>query len=353
MQLKPQKHVASLHNAKPYYDTKLGSLRRVAGEDLSILKNLSIKQLILGPNSIREPHWHANCNELSYCVRGKLLISILDVGNEFSTFIVEPGQMFLAKTGCLHHIENIGEEEAEVIIAFRHEAPKDFSLSASFGAMSDAVLGNTYDAKAEDFSKIHRTTQPKYIVERKEKAEIPSTAYLPNPHKFDIEKVRNGVDFDIGSAKQAKSQYWPLLNDISMYSLVVEEDGMREPHWHPFTAEMGYVRKGRARMSVMDPDGSVDTYTLGPGDVYFIPAAYPHQIEVIAEEEIHFLIFFDAPMPGDVGFRTSTTALSKEVLASVFELSIGDLPKFPFTTTDPLIVRRINPVDPVEEQVDK
>ena len=350
MHLKQQKHVASLRDAKPYYDTKLGSLRRVAGEDLPILKNLSIKKLLLAPNAMREPHWHANCNELSYCLRGKLLVSMLDVGNSFSSFIVTPGQMFFIKTGALHHIENIGNEEAEVIIAFRHEAPLDFSLSASFGAFSDAVLGNTYDVKAEKFANIRRDTVPKYIVERKDKAEIPSTANLPNPAKFDLGAARNGVSFDIGSATQAKSQYWPVLNDIAMYSLVVEEDGMREPHWHPFTAEMGYVHKGRARMTVMDPDGSLDTYTLGPGDVYFIPAAYPHQIEVIAEEEIHFLIFFDAPMPGDVGFRTAATALSREVLASTLEVPLSQLPDFPFTTTDPLIVGRVNPLDPVEDQ---
>jgi oxalate decarboxylase len=349
MQIKQQKHVASLINAKPYYDTKLGSLRKVCSEDLPILKNLSIKRLVLSPNAMREPHWHANCNELSYCLRGKLLVSLLDVGNTFSSFTVTSGQMFFIKTGALHHIENIGEEEAEVIIAFRHEEPIDFALSASFGAFSDNVLGNTYDVKGDKFANISRNTKTKYIVERKEKKDIPSTAHLPSPYKFDLGAARNGVSFEIGSATQAKAQYWPILNDIAMYSLVVEEDGMREPHWHPFTAEMGYVHKGRARMSVLDPDGSVDTYTLGPGDVYFIPAAFPHQIEVVAEEEIHFLIWFDQPMPGDVGFRTSASALSREVMASTLGVSTDQLPEFPLTTADPLIVGRINPLDPVEK----
>ena len=50
---------------------------------------------------------------------------------------------------------------------------------------------------------------------------------------------------------------------------------MREPHWHPRTAEMGYVVKGRARMTVLSPGAKVDTYELGPGDMYFIPRAYP------------------------------------------------------------------------------
>jgi oxalate decarboxylase len=33
----------------------------------------------------------------------------------------------------VHHIENVGEEAAEFIIAFRHERPEDFSIHAAFG----------------------------------------------------------------------------------------------------------------------------------------------------------------------------------------------------------------------------
>lgn len=110
---------------------------------------------------------------------------------------------------------------------------------------------------------------------------------------------------------------------------------------------MGYVHKGSARMSIMDPDGSVDTYILNEGDMYFIPAAYPHQIEVIGSKDIHFLIFFDQPLPEDVGYRTATTALSRGVLASTFGVTVEELPVFPFVTNDPLLVKVINPVDPV------
>jgi hypothetical protein len=38
---------------------------------------------------------------------------------------------------------------------------------------------------------------------------------------------------------------------------------------------MGYVLEGRERMTILDPDGTRDTYELHSGDVYFIPPAYP------------------------------------------------------------------------------
>ena len=36
---------------------------------------------------------------------------------------------------------------------------------------------------------------------------------------------------------------------------------MREPHWHPITAEMGYVQNGFGAHAVMDPDSTLDPGT--------------------------------------------------------------------------------------------
>ena len=281
-----------------------------------------------------------------YVLSGKVFFEILDSGSEFSGFTVEEGQMMYVESGSLHYVENLSDSEpAVLIICLRHERPVEFSLHASFGAMSNAVLGNTYDLPSAKFEGLKRDTTTKWIVKRKGPAHIPNAATFGNAHKFDVEKMSAPVNADIGSARTAKSQFWPILKDMAMYSLRVEEDGMREPHWHPRTGEMGYVHKGRARMSIMDPDGSVDTYLLQPGDVYFVPAAYPHQIEVLGEEKIHFLIFFDQPMPYDVGYRASATAISKPVMAAIFGLEEEELPEFPQTVKDPLIVKRFNAVD--------
>ena len=50
-------------------------------------------------------------------------------------------------------------------------------------------------------------------------------------------------------------------------------------------------------------------------------------------------------MPGDIGFRASASAYSREVLAATFNTHLAALPVFPFTNADPLIVNRSNSVD--------
>jgi oxalate decarboxylase len=207
------------------------------------------------------------------------------------------------------------------------------------------VLGNTYDLDAADFAAIRRANADRALAARVGDPVVPDNARFSDPHKFGVEDQHPPLGNAVGAARLARVQYWPALKDLSMYSLRIREDGMREPHWHPVTAEMGYVQKGSARMTVMDPDGTIDTWYLTEGDTYFIPRAYPHHIEVFDAPEWHFLIFFDQPTPGDIGYRASASAYSREVLAAAFNTHIDDLPNFPFTPADPLIVHRSNPVD--------
>ncbi len=346
----PSRHVVSLTGQKPRFAGPLGSIAHVDALNFKLLKRLSIRRLLLEKGGLREPHWHANAHELGYAVRGEAMVTIAGNHSTRDSFVVRAGDMFLAPSGSLHAIQNLGEDEAEFILAFSHEHPEDFGLSASFGAMTPAVLGNTYDAPAEAFAAFGQIAALPFepeIVALPGPTPIENQALHVDPMKFSIEAALPEIDGPAGSAKLSRANLWPVLDNIAMYSVRISDQGMREPHWHPETAEMGYVIEGHARMTILDPDGSRDTYELAPGDVYFIPPAYPHHIENIGTGTTHFLIFFDRANPGDVGFRTLVGSFSREVLAATFGMAEPDLPQFPFTEIDPLLVTRSNPIDPV------
>jgi oxalate decarboxylase len=84
-------HKMSLTEGEIVEESDLGSIRRVTADDLPILSGLSIKHLVINPGGMRTPHWHANCNELAYCVSRTSLVSVLDSGSQFSSFTVGPG----------------------------------------------------------------------------------------------------------------------------------------------------------------------------------------------------------------------------------------------------------------------
>ena len=121
-------HTISLLDGEIVEESDLGSMRRVTADNLPILKGLSIKRVLLNPGAMRTPHWHANANELTYCVSGTALVSILDDGSKFSSFVVTAGQMFHADSGSLHHIENIGDRRRRVHHRVPQRAPRGLRL---------------------------------------------------------------------------------------------------------------------------------------------------------------------------------------------------------------------------------
>ena len=126
-----------------------------------------------------------------------------------------------------------------------------------------------------------------------------------------------------GSARTAKRAFWPVLRDLSMFSLRIAGDGMREPHWHPKTAAMGDVLSGR---TVRSP-GTVDTCLLAPGDAYFIPRASPHHIENLDDAETRFLVFFDQAEGQDIGDPGGTAAVPRRTMAPPLGVDAGRLPQ--------------------------
>ena len=339
-------HITSLIGKKPYFASDFGSQIRIDASDLPRLDRLSIRRLLLAPGGIREPHWHANAHELGYCLRGEHLVTIAGNGEARNSFVISAGEMFFVPSGALHHVENIGRQEGEIILGFSHQRPEDFGLSGTFGCFSDAVLGNSFGLPASDFASLKRTQQNTEIGHRVTATAIELQDRENNPYKYSIDAALPQRKSEAGTARTALYKLWPALQDIAMFSVDLTNQGMRELHWHPETAEMGYITQGKGRMTIVSPDGSADTFEMNRGDVYFIPRAYPHHFEDIGEGDLKLLIFFDQVTPGDIGVRTVVGCYSREVLAATFKVEPSALPPFPFATEDPLLVPRINSIDP-------
>lgn len=340
-------HVTSLNRKTPSFTSEFGTITHVDAGDLPVLKRLSLRRLLLAPRGVREPHWHANAHELGYCLKGQHLVTIAGNHSSRNSFTISPGQMFFVPSGALHHIENFGDEQGQMILAFSNERVEDFGLSGTFGAFTDAVLGNTAGLPAAAFAPIKRTTQSTFIGSRAKPVAIAEQERHINSYKLDLEAMQPAIASPSGSAHTARVASWPVLQDICMFSVHITHEGMRELHWHPETAEMGYVTAGRGRMTIVSPGGAVDTYLINPGDMYSIPRAYPHHIENIEGAELSILIFFDRNTPDDIGGKSLLSAFSPEVLAATFQTDPASIPRFPFTAEDPLIVPRVNPIDPL------
>jgi len=100
-----------------------------------------------------------------------------------------------------------------------------------------------------------------------------------------MSKNRPNTKFDSGG-KISRPDFIKYIGATSKPS------GIREPHWHPNASEMGYVLEGTARLIVFSPGGSVDTFEVVPGEIYFISTGFFHFIENLSStNNMHFAIF--------------------------------------------------------------
>jgi oxalate decarboxylase len=339
-------HVFHLGETAPQVTTPYGARTQVSADDFPILERISLARLTIEAGGFREPHWHANAHELGYCLGGELLVTVFGDSNEHSTFTISPGQMFFIPSGALHALENVGDAQAELILAFSDERPQDFGLSGSVGMLTPSVMGNAWGLSAEELAGLPEGPEDMFAGKVDGTPEVPDAASYPNELKLDLEGMSPRVDNGYGVLRTARADTFGVLDELAMYSLRIEGTGMREPHWHPLTAELGYVHTGRARMAVKSADGSVDTYELGAGDVYFIPRAFPHHIENLEDSETHFLVFFDQAQVRDIGYTGSAGAFPRRILAPTLGMPADELPELPPMPSDLLIVEKRNPVDP-------
>ncbi len=336
-------HLFRLGKVKPHNHTKGGLRIRATKKIFPILSGMSLYRLTLYPKGVREPHWHTNADELGFCLKGEVLVEFYATGNKRETILVKEGEAFLIPSGAIHSIENLSKEKSELILHFSHEEPEDFGLSSTFGMFSDAVLGNTWGVSGRVFKTMKRSTDDLFAALRTSSSKVPEGSRYSSPYRFPLEvtaPIYNNVG---GTAKGARGDIWPVLKHQALYSLVITPSGMREPHWHPETAELGYVHQGKGRMSILSPDGTVDTYVMNEGDIYFIPKAYPHHIENLGKSDLRLYIFFDRCIPGDIGFTGSVRSFSDELLGSVLHVPPSFFKKLPHYYVDQFLVKKVNP----------
>ena len=95
------------------------------------------------------------------------------------------------------------------------------------------------------------------------------------------------------SGKEATVEQLPISKGIAGVSMRLEPGAMREMHWHATAGEWAFVLEGRVRITVIQPDGHVETNDFEPGDVWFFPRGHGHMLQCLGQEPCHFILVFD------------------------------------------------------------
>src|SRR5438309_11291284 len=108
-------------------------------------------------------------------------------------------------------------------------------------------------------------------------------------YSFDV--VNKRVD-EGGWTHEVTQRVLPSSRDIAGVQMRPTAGSYRELHWHT-ADEWAYVLYGNARVTVMNPDGTMFIGDVGEGDLWIFPAGHPHSIQGLGPDGTEFLLVFN------------------------------------------------------------
>jgi oxalate decarboxylase len=153
-------------------------------------------------------------------------------------------------------------------------------------------------------------------------------------YSFDLthKRIQEG-----GWSRQVTQRELPSSKDVAGVNMRLTAGSFRELHWHT-ADEWAIMLDGNARVTVLNPDGTVFIDDVGKGDLWYFPAGFPHSIQGLAPDGCEFLLVFDEGLfSEDDTFLLSDwlTHTPSSVLSKNFGVDQTVLPKLP---TDPLYI---------------
>ncbi|HEX4165374.1 MAG TPA: cupin domain-containing protein [Bryobacteraceae bacterium] len=153
---------------------------------------------------------------------------------------------------------------------------------------------------------------------------------------------------DGGWTRQVTQKELAPSRDLAGVNMRLTAGSYRELHWH-VANEWAYMLYGNARVTVLNPDGTIFIGDVGNGDLWYFPAGFPHSIQGLGPDGCEFLLVFDDGMFSEYQTFLISDWLAHtptEVLSKNFQLSADGLGKLP---TDELYIFPGTVPGPLEE----
>jgi oxalate decarboxylase len=108
-------------------------------------------------------------------------------------------------------------------------------------------------------------------------------------YSFDLtrKRVQEG-----GWTNEVTEKVLPTSKDLAGVRMRLTAGSFRELHWHT-ADEWAIMLYGNARVTCLNPDGTVFIGDVGKGDLWYFPAGFPHSIQGLEPDGCEFILVFD------------------------------------------------------------
>jgi oxalate decarboxylase len=116
-------------------------------------------------------------------------------------------------------------------------------------------------------------------------------------YSFDLahKRIQEG-----GWTHQVTQRELPSSTDVTGVNMRLTAGSFRELHWHT-ADEWAIMLYGNARVTVLNPEGTIFIDDVSKGDLWYFPAGFPHSIQGLEPDGCEFLLVFDQGMFSEDG----------------------------------------------------
>jgi|SRR6187402_617105 len=234
------------------------------------------------------------------------------------------------------HVEVVAQEESGLAIPSRRKflgVGSAAVAAAAFVALNAEAQQRSDTRKAEhDHSSSNPGQENQVLLKQNPNSNNPPPSdhgdVGPIWYSFDLvhKRIEEG-----GWTHQVTQREFPSSKDIAGVNMRLTAGSYRELHWHT-ADEWAYMLTGNARVTVLNPDGTIFIGDVSAGDLWVFPAGFPHSIQGTGEDGCEFLLVF----PQGLFSEDNTFLISEwvahtptEVLVKNFGVDEGALAKLP------------------------
>ncbi|XP_029435704.1 uncharacterized protein LOC115077541 isoform X2 [Rhinatrema bivittatum] len=278
---------------------------------------MTVGTLRIKSKGLRAPHWHFNANEHGFLLQGSAWIGVVDEGaNKVVTYNVTAGQAIFFPKNTLHWIKSTGAEDCFFLLFFTtHDELQTLDVDDAFFSTPEDIAARslkpqggvefirTFKRPKED----QAVNLPMNLVEL-----VQNASYVQSPddlvwkYFYDLKgskqfqfpggiiqwaryrKDGNGLNKNEKIFSESLNQH---ADTLTLGTLRIYTNGLRQPHFHFNAHEMGYVISGCGKVGIVGTGPSTD-FNIGIGDVFFFPIGTQHYIKSSCDEDLFMILAF-------------------------------------------------------------
>lgn len=289
----------------------VGTLQSVSKRNFPVLNGVTNAIIEMYDKSMRLPHWHPNANEIGYVVSGKIEVYLWLSFGESSIFTVSSGGIWFVPRGALHSINNIGDENAKLLVGFDTDLPETTDLPVAYNGIPIEIRAAYTNPHSELIKYVGTIKNP--ILGKYKSIQCED---IPSPYRADFNAITPLFDNPcIGSVIWAVKDNWNILKGISIIKILLKPHAIRDAVWYPDAAILYIVTKGKAKFNIVKAGTEPTPFVVKLNDYIFIPAGVLHDFINVCNDDFEVIGLFskDNPLP-EVSLATSSNFFPHRLL---------------------------------------